>query len=277
MGDHVGEPAAVSRRRVERVRIDGQTGPRCDPSADDLVVEAPLELRWAGRPQVVTMRTPGRDVELIHGLLFAEGVIDTGQSLPAVRAPDDLPGHARGDVLDIDLVAPTEVAPRTLLSSSSCGVCGKTALAELDRQLPVCRSDLRVTAACIAALPERVRGTQAVFARTGGLHAAAACDPSGQVVAVREDVGRHNAVDKLVGWALAARRVPCAELILCVSGRLSFEIVQKAAAAGFPVIVAVSAPSSLAVDLAERYRITLCGFTRDQRFNIYSHASRIKR
>lgn len=239
------------------------------------MIEAPLELRIAGKPVVVIMRTPGHDHELTRGLLFAEGLIEPDESLAGMSTPSDVPVELHGDILELGIPAPEKQVARSLISSSSCGVCGKTAVADLARPLQSSSSGLQVPAAIIAGMPDRLRAAQTVFEATGGLHAAGAFDSSGQLLAVREDVGRHNAVDKLVGWALAQGRVPCAGVILCVSGRLSFEIVQKATAAGFPIVVAVSAPSSLAVDLAERYRITLCGFTRGARFNVYSHSSRV--
>jgi FdhD protein len=170
---------------------------------------------------------------------------------------------------------PERMARRAMPMSSSCGVCGKQAIADLELGARPVTSALAVPAGLVAELPERLRAAQTVFDATGGLHAAAAFDAGGALMAVREDVGRHNAVDKLVGWALGAGLVPLEDAILCVSGRLGFEIVQKAVVAGFPVVVAVSAPSSLAVDLAERFRITVCGFTREGRFNVYSHPLRV--
>lgn len=266
---------ATCRRPVERVRLGDDQPDAREASRDTLVVEAPLELRINGEPLVVIMRTPGCDRELARGLLFAEGLIDRHESLDAMIEPDNVPTELRGNVLELGIPEPETRVARSLLSTSSCGVCGKTSVADLARPLAVSSAFVQVSARTISALPDRLRAAQSVFDATGGLHAAGVFAPGGVLLAVREDVGRHNAVDKLVGWALAEGRVPCAQSVLCVSGRLSFEIVQKAAAAGFAVLVAVSAPSSLAVDLAERYRITLCGFTRDRRFNIYSHPSRI--
>ena len=268
---------AICERPVERVQISHSAAVTCSrtQARDTLVIEAPLELRIAGQPIVVVMRTPGHDRELARGLLFAEGLIEPDESLADMSTPRDVPADLHGDVIELGIPAPERQVSRSLISSSSCGVCGKTAVADLARPLQASSSGLQVPAPIIAEMPDRLRAAQAVFDATGALHAAGAFDPGGQLLAVREDVGRHNAVDKLVGWALAQRRVPCAGAILCVSGRLSFEIVQKATAAGFPVVAAVSAPSSLAVDLAERYRVTLCGFNRGGRFNVYSHSSRV--
>jgi FdhD protein len=165
--------------------------------------------------------------------------------------------------------------PRALPATAGCGVCGKASIAALELRAAAVRSDLLVAAERIAELPDRLRAAQAVFSATGGLHAAGAFTASGQLLAAREDVGRHNAVDKLVGWALVGARLPLRDAVLCVSGRLGYEIAHKAVMAGFPVVVSVSAPSSLAVDVAERFRVTLCGFTRAGRFNIYSHPARI--
>jgi FdhD protein len=226
------------------------------------------------------MRTPGHDLELTRGLLFGEGVLRTAEEAAAVRRPPvaSLAAEERDNVVEVGLPAALLAErwpPRSLYASSACGVCGRSSVDALDGRAAPVRSGLSVPTALIAVLPERLRAAQDVFAATGGLHAAAAFDPAGELLALREDVGRHNAVDKLVGWALDNRRLPLEESILCVSGRLSFEIVQKAVMAGFPIAVAVSAPSSLAVDLAERFRVTLCGFVRDGRFNVYTHSTRV--
>jgi FdhD protein len=259
----------ISTRRIERVDAAGAR----QAARDRLVVEAPLELRVAGAPAMVLMRTPGADRELVTGLLYAEGVIARAEELAAMAPPADLSPDEAGNVLELGRAL--EVPARSLASSASCGVCGKTAIAELEVRAPAVGSPLQVSAAVVAALPARLRAAQAVFAATGGLHAAGLFDAGGEARAVREDVGRHNAVDKLCGWALGAGQVPLDDAVMAVSGRLGFEIVQKAVVAGVPVVVAVSAPSSLAVDLAERFRVTLCGFVREGRFNIYSHPWRV--
>lgn len=268
----------MCQRRIERVVLAGDGAvrePTRESVLDHLVVEAPLELRLASEPLIVLMRTPGDDRDLATGLLFAEGVIQRAEQLAQMHVPDGLADAERGNVLELGLPAGSVDLRRAMLSSSSCGVCGKTAIADLEVRAAPIRSDLRVSAPTITRMPERLRAAQTAFDVTGGLHAAGAFDASGALLAIREDVGRHNATDKLVGWALRADRAPMGEAILCVSGRLSFEIVQKAVVAGFSTVVAVSAPSSLAVDLAERFRVTLCGFTREGRFNIYSHDVRV--
>jgi FdhD protein len=265
------EGPAIHERRVERVDLDDAR----QQVVDQLVVEAPLELRTRGAPLIVIMRTPGHDRELARGLLFGEGMIAADEPLAALAEPPGLPPHEQGNVLETGLAAAADAPARTLPAVAGCGVCGKRSIADLELRAPAVRSTLTVPARVIAGLPERLRSAQAVFEQTGGLHAAGLFDAQGSLLCLREDVGRHNAVDKVVGWALGAGRVPLDEAVLCVSGRLGFEIVQKAAVAGIPVLVAVSAPSTLAVDLAERFRITLCGFTRGGRFNLYSHGSRL--
>ncbi|HKE20106.1 MAG TPA: formate dehydrogenase accessory sulfurtransferase FdhD [Kofleriaceae bacterium] len=220
------------------------------------------------------------DLDLARGLLYTEGVLRDAAEAPSVRRapPESLARDERGNVVVVHL-DPALVArrwpPRALPASAGCGVCGKASIAALELRADAVRSDLAVEAEVIAELPDRLRAGQAVFAATGGLHAAGAFTAAGELLAVREDVGRHNAVDKLVGWALRAGRLPLADAVLCVSGRLGYEIAHKAVMAGFPIIVSVSAPSSLAVDVAERFRVTVCGFTRGGRFNVYSHAARI--
>lgn len=271
-------PGPLDERVILRVGI----GER-DRDRDPVVVEAPLELRSRdGRPLTVTMRTPTgdeEDLELARGLLHGEGVLAAGEADRVRRAdPTTLAPDEVGNVVEVALDASTIAErwpPRALAATSACGVCGKASIAALELRAAPVASDLVVPAALIAELPDRLRAAQHVFDATGGLHAAAAFSPAGELLAVREDVGRHNAVDKVIGWAMAAGRLPLAGAVLCVSGRLGFEIAQKAVVAGCPVAVAVSAPSSLAIDLAERFRLTLCGFTRGGRFNIYSHPARI--
>lgn len=267
--------APFRARAIDRIALAADGSYARQSVTDQLVVEAPLELRVAGEPAVVLMRTPGHDRELAGGLMFAEGVIDDLAAVAAMHEPPELSADERGHVLELGLPAGAALPRRSTVATASCGVCGKVALADLEIRASPVLSDLTVSAHTVAALPERLRAAQATFELTGGLHAAGAFATDGTLLAIREDVGRHNALDKLVGWALAAQRVPMSEVVLCVSGRLSFEIVQKAVVAGIPMIVAVSAPSSLAVDVAERFRVTLCGFTRDGRFNVYSHGSRV--
>jgi FdhD protein len=238
-------------------------------SERDLVaVEEPLEIRIAGRPVVVTMRTPGHDEELALGFAVSEGLQPAG-----ARPADDLIAN----VVEIDAPGfdPARLQ-RSFYTSSSCGVCGKGALEAVAIEAPRVESELRVPLALVTSLPLRLREAQAAFAVTGGLHASGLFGADGELLCVREDVGRHNALDKVVGWAFGAGRLPLADSVLCVSGRLSFELVQKAAVAGCPVLVAVGAPSSLAVELAADRGITLCGFVRGGSANVYTEAWRLE-
>ncbi len=253
---------------------------------DTLTVEEPLEIRLSagGREKTVavTMRTPGADEELALGFLYGEGVIRERREVLRVETLAD-PWAAPGqpsNVLAVELAAAElpELAAleRHFFASSACGVCGKAGIANLRQKLPrLEQQGPRVSAAVLWSLPGRLRAAQGVFESTGGLHAAALFTAEGELVAAREDVGRHNATDKLVGWALGQGRLPLASGVVLVSGRSSFEIVQKCAAAGVPVVASVSAPSSLAVALAEELGITLVGFLRGERFNVYSGRERI--
>jgi FdhD protein len=236
---------------------------------DLLAVEEPLEIRIGGQPVAVTMRTPGHDEELALGFCLCEGLRPA-----AARLPDDLAANT------VDVEAPgfdPDRLRRSFYTTSSCGVCGKGALEAVAVEAARVDSPLTVRLAVVASLPDRLRGEQAAFAATGGLHATGLFTASGELVCLREDVGRHNALDKVVGWAFTQGRLPLADGVLCVSGRLSFELVQKAAVAGCPVMVAVGAPSSLAVELAADRGITLCGFVRDGRANVYTEPWRIER
>jgi FdhD protein len=241
-----------------------------DGDATDVVaVEEPLEIRIGGRPVAVTMRTPGHDEELALGFALSEGLRPEG-----ARLPDDL--AANTVELDAPGFDPGRLA-RSFYTSSSCGVCGKGALDAVAVEAPRVESDLRVDAAIVATLPDRLRQAQPAFDATGGIHATGLFDATGRLLCLREDVGRHNAMDKVVGWALRERRLPLVDAVLCVSGRLSFELVQKAAVAGCPILVAVGAPSSLAVELAADRGVTLCGFVRGGRMNVYTESWRIGR
>jgi FdhD protein len=234
---------------------------------DRVAVEEPLEIRIGGLPVAVTMRTPGHDEELALGFCLSEGLRPR-----EARLPDDLAANT------VEVDAPGfDPAPlqRSFYTSSSCGVCGKGALEAVAVEAQRVESELRLPLALVASLPERLREAQAAFAATGGLHATGLFSAAGEAVCVREDVGRHNALDKVVGWAFRERLLPLAEHVLCVSGRLSFELVQKSAVAGCPVLVAVGAPSSLAVDLAADRGITLCGFVRGGSVNVYTEPWRI--
>lgn len=250
---------------------------------DTLAAEEPLELRIASRALTVTMRTPGNDVELAHGFLLTEGVITSRADVSTARYCDSPGPDGRNtyNVLDIQLapgVAPPDTSvERNFYTTSSCGVCGKAALdaVRLRTQHPPAEDPLRLEAGVLTKLPERLREHQRVFASTGGLHAAALFDSSGQMLACREDVGRHNAVDKVIGWAVLDNRIPLSGCVLLVSGRASFELVQKAAMAGVPLLAAVSAPSSLAAELAAEQSMTLVGFLRGESMNVYTRPDRI--
>ena len=248
---------------VDVLRLPGGTSER-----DRVAVEEPLEIRIGGEPVAVTMRTPGHDEELALGFCLSEGLRPS-----AARLPDDLAANS----VDVDAPGfdPARLR-RSFYTSSSCGVCGKGALEAVAVEAPRVESQLRVPLALVASLPERLREAQVAFAVTGGLHATGLFSPAGEPLCVREDVGRHNALDKVVGWAFREGLLPLAEQVLCVSGRLSFELVQKAAVAGCPVLVAVGAPSSLAVELAADRGITLCGFVRDGAANVYTEPWRIE-
>ncbi|MEP6757603.1 MAG: formate dehydrogenase accessory sulfurtransferase FdhD [Actinomycetota bacterium] len=270
------------RRNVTPVRVvtvhDGTRGER----ADTLATEEPLEIRAQGPGQeasqvAVTMRTPGGDFELAAGFLFTEGLVGSGD-VRRVAYCDDLDDEdQRYNVVTVTLATPvdTERLRRNFFATSSCGVCGKASLDDIAVRCAVVPLGLTVPAAVLVGLPERLRAAQQVFDRTGGLHAAGLFTAAGEPIAIREDVGRHNAVDKVIGEQMLAGRVPLSEAILQVSGRASFEIVQKAAVAGIPVVSAVSAPSSLAVEAGNRLGVTVLGFVRDGRCNIYSHPDRV--
>jgi FdhD protein len=246
---------------------------------DSLAVEEPLEIRLGGRRFTITMRTPGHDEELAAGFLFAEGFISSREELGEIRRVLDSKGAAEPNALDIVLNVPAdslrERLSRNFTISSSCGICGRTNIESLTRRIEKIEAPLRIEGATILSLLPKLRAAQEVFATTGGLHAAGLFDASGELVVLREDIGRHNAVDKVSGYALRNARIPLSSNLLLVSGRLSFEIVQKAAAAGVPILAAVSAPSSLAVELAEEMGVTLVGFLRDAGFNVYTHPTRI--
>jgi FdhD protein len=250
---------------------------------DTLAVEEPLELRVGGKALAVTMRTPGHDVELAHGFLLSEGVIGSRDDVVDARYCGSLDQDGRNtyNVLDIGLaphVPPPDVGvERNFYTTSSCGVCGKASLdaVKLRTRFSPAADPLRVAPAVLAGLPDALRARQRVFDRTGGLHAAGLFTPEGAPLVVREDVGRHNAVDKVLGWALLQGRIPAAGTVLMVSGRTSFELVQKAVMAGVPLLGAVSAPSSLAVELAEESGLTLVGFIRNGAMNLYTGAERV--
>jgi len=247
---------------------------------DDVVCEEPLEIQIGGTPFAVVMRTPGHDEELALGLLLNEGIIADAGAVTSIRhCSVAATPAADGNVLRVNLRAGVSVdfaaQRRNLYSSSSCGLCGKATIESALRQAPPLDDDTRYPAEFFFSLPARLREAQDVFARTGGLHAAGLFDANGELVVVREDVGRHNAVDKVVGWA-ARQRLSLSHHVLAISGRISYEIAQKALAARIPVVAAVSAPSSLAVELAESARLTLVGFLRGQRLNVYGARERVE-
>ena len=250
---------------------------------DTLVAEEPLEIRLGGRPLTITMRTPGDDFELAAGFLVGEGVVARAEEIRSIvycaGATDD--GVNTYNIVDVVLadgvVLPDLTLERNFYTTSSCGLCGKASLdaVRMVARWSVREDPLRLDPATIATLPDRLRAAQRVFERTGGLHAAGLFDASGELLCVREDVGRHNAVDKLVGWALQRDLLPLTGATLLVSGRASFELAQKAVMAGIPAMAAVSAPSSLAVELAAETGLTLIGFLRGTTMNVYAGAERL--
>jgi len=238
-----------------------------DGVRDEVAVEEPLEIRVDGAPLAVTMRTPGNDDELALGFLHGEGLIDSPHE---VGLTEDLAANI------VDIAGPLRHDPgaRRFYTTSSCGICGKGALEEVAVHAPALGAGPLVDRALLASLPARLR--QPTFERTGGLHATGLFSATGELIVVREDVGRHNAMDKVIGWALGNGRVPLRDSILCVSGRLAFELVQKAAVAGAPILVGVGAPTSLAIELAADRGMTLAGFARGDRVNVYTGAERVR-
>ncbi|MDQ2883240.1 MAG: formate dehydrogenase accessory sulfurtransferase FdhD [Actinomycetota bacterium] len=266
------------RRQVLRFGSDGDRR-----WLDSLAVEEPLELRVDGRALTVTMRTPGHDVELAHGFLLTEGVLGSAADIATARYCDsfDDHGHNTYNVLDIVLAPgvdpPDTGVERSFYTTSSCGTCGKASLdaVRLKTRFSPAGDPMTLSHSLLTGLPDTLRQAQRVFDSTGGLHAAGLFTDTGELLIAREDVGRHNAVDKVLGWALLNGQVPAAGTVLMVSGRASFELVQKAVMAGVPALAAVSAPSSLAVDLAVEAGVTLVGFLRGETMNVYAGARRI--
>jgi FdhD protein len=251
----VEEPTPHAYSRIER-----------DGAEDFVAVEEPLEIRVDGRPLAVTMRTPGHDEELALGFLYGEGLIDA----PHEAGPD---AELSANVVEVAGPLLRDPGDRRFYASSSCGVCGKGAIEEVAVMSAPVPPGPNLSRSVLAGLPERLR--QPAFELTGGLHATGLFDREGDLICVREDVGRHNAMDKVVGWALRDGMLPLNERVLCVSGRLSFELAQKAAVAGCPILVGVGAPSSLAIELAEERGLTLCGFAREGSVNVYAGAARV--
>jgi FdhD protein len=272
----------TARRRVLRLG-----GPEPVERPDTLVVEEPLEIRVAGRPLVVTMRTPGDDMDLAAGFLVSEGVVTEADHVRGIRycagaTPGQNDGENTYNVLDVDLDAdvppPDPSLERSFYTTSSCGLCGKASLdaVRTAARWGVADDPVSVAPTVLSGLPETLREAQRVFDKTGGLHAAGLFSADGELLVMREDIGRHNAVDKVVGWALREGRLPLRGTVLLVSGRASFELTQKAWMAGIPVLAAVSAPSSLAVDLAAEAGMTLVGFLRGETMNVYAGAERVR-
>jgi len=250
-------------------------GATSEPLQDLVAVEEPLEIRIGDKAVSITMRTPGNDLELAAGFLFGEGILSGADDIEKIEAVRDNVVRIR---LQPGVDAATERLERNFYMSSSCGICGKASIEAVHATgcAVVPRDGFAVAAEVIHGLPGELRQSQAVFDRTGGLHAAALFDANGKLCSVREDVGRHNAVDKVIGSEILAGRAHLSDRMLLVSGRASFELIQKAVMAGLPLLAAVGAPSSLAVDLARRFQMTLLGFVRDDRFNIYSGEWRVR-
>lgn len=265
------------RRSIELTQVTEWDGGETRTAEDCLAAEEPLEIRLAGKPLTVTMRTPGQDRELAAGFLLTEGLIEDPSQIVAIRQADLLYGPG-DNLVEVDLAGGSSAprpAQRNFISASGCGVCGKATIQDIRRRglrSPV--HTLAVAPEILCRMPDALRERQKIFGRTGGLHAAALFSAAGELLELREDIGRHNAVDKIIGWALLSGRVPLSDCIMMVSGRGGFEIVQKTLAAGVPILASVSAPSSLAVKLAREFDLTLIGFLRGSRFVVYSGESR---
>jgi FdhD protein len=276
----------TARRRVLRITLaDGDRSRSQTARADLLAAEEPLGIRVDGTALTMTMRTPGDDLELAAGFLVSEAVVRSPADIAEIKLCDGTAcGHADhaglGNIADVTLAAGVTVAPgarRNFLTTSACGVCGKASIQDIC-VLPhaaLAADRARFSPEVLATLPQRLRDAQRVFSSTGGLHAAGLFTAEGELIVAREDVGRHNAVDKAVGWALLGGRLPLSGCVLLVSGRASFELVQKAVLAGIPLLAAVSAPSSLAVELAQEAGLTLVGFLRGPSMNVYSVPGRV--
>lgn len=273
---------------VSSVTILRQVQSEREEKPDLLATEEPLEIRigfgpLSGRQQKsisVTMRTPGHDFELACGFLFTEGIIHSFDQIESIKYCEDVgKQEEKGNVVRVELKPEVQIdfekLQRHFYTSSSCGVCGKTSIDSVKVNCSSVQGELKITSEVIHALPDTLRKAQAVFEYTGGLHASALFDPNGSLIILREDVGRHNALDKVIGAMLFQKAVPLSNYVLLVSGRASFELVQKAAVAGISILAAVGAPSSLAVQLAKEVGMTLLGFVRDKRFNIYCNDQRI--
>src|SRR5262247_4734863 len=272
----VANGASSARHPIVKVR-----GTDASSQEDQIAVEEPLEIRLGGMSLAVTMRTPGHDEELVAGLLFSEGAIASADDLDVVaRYPGPEGERDTGNVINVllrgDVTAARKLLRRNFIAASSCGVCGKSTIEAIGQTLPPVISDLVAPASLFGRIARAMNEAQPIFEKTGGLHAAGLFDADGRLIVLREDIGRHNAVDKVIGHMVMARRVPLEQHILMVSGRASFEIMQKALTARIPVVAAVSAPSSMAVQMALAAGMTLVGFVRNGGFNLYSGVHRVK-
>src|SRR3954464_5922578 len=273
-----GKAAERSQRSIAVTSVEQWQDGTIDRVQDYLAVEEPLEIRIGEVPISVTMRTPGNDLELVAGFLFSEGIISARSELKRLE-PVSSATAANTVLVELEQAdgSVSDRLQRNFFAASSCGICGKATIESIRvRGLKAPNSKFQITPAMLCSLPERLRGSQAVFGRTGGLHAAAAFTGSGELLVAREDIGRHNAVDKVIGWAFLNGALPFSEAVLMVSGRGGFEIVQKSLAAGVPILASVSAPSSLAVQLAREFGMTLVGFLRGKRFVVYAGGERIR-
>ena len=259
---------------IEQFRAGNPQG----PCTDFVAVEAPLEIRFGGNESTILMRTPGHDDELVRGFLFNEGIIRSASDILAIERPAEQPKSFSGQLIEIRLAQSLmqRSLNRSFLSSSSCGSCGKSSIESLAIAAPPIETQLSIHKNVLTGLPDQLKAAQSTFRQTGGVHASGLFTPDGDLIALREDVGRHNALDKIIGWAVGENRLPLNQTVLVLSGRISYELVQKAVMASIPIIVAVGAPSSMAIDFADRYGITLAGFVRENSFNAYTHVSRIQ-
>lgn len=266
-------------RSIDLTQVAEWQGGNLRHFQDYLVAEEPLEIRVGGAPLTVTMRTPGHDSELAAGFLFTEGLIQKREQIVSLQEGTPEKSQAAGNLVQVELAGrefERERMQRNFFVASSCGICGKASIDAIRvRGIPPPNPEFRFDPEVLCTLPDKLRAAQTIFGRTGGLHAAGLFSSEGELVAVREDVGRHNAVDKIVGWALLQGRLPFAHSALMVSGRGGFEIIQKALVAGLPLVASVSAPSGLAVRLARELGLTLVGFLRGRRFLIYSGEQRL--
>jgi FdhD protein len=272
------ELARAPQHSLELTQVTEWEDGRVHSVQDSLAAEEPLEIRIGGVPLTVTMRTPGHDRELAAGFLWTEGLIESPDEIGALREAA-VDAGSKSNLVEVELQGAEfdpESLKRNFYAASSCGICGKASIEAIRvRGLSRPNPGFKIAPELLCQFPDRLRERQQVFGRTGGLHAAALFDAAGELLIAREDIGRHNAVDKAIGWALLEKRLPLSSHVLVVSGRGGFEIVQKALTAGLPVVASVSAPSSLAVKLAREFGLTLVGFLRERRFVVYSGAGRV--